>query len=320
MAAEGDGGQAFKLWLRCDSLSCVAEVATSLRRANHLGDQHLCDFGVGEPELVAALRTALSFGVLSGPFKSKQECISEYWDAINASRSTSADEYACGMRCRELAPAIWHVEFAHQLLMASTMLRLQERYECPCAELRGRGFTLAEYKAWERKSDPARGFTYYDRWPGFNVPGSIVLAGLEQEASLVPREVALKSVLGNALSLTVFYVIGTTADHSGSESLYHEVCHAMYEVNAEYQIDVDEALFVIPDCRMRAMKAWLRCNGYPDVDRILDDEVHAYLSEGDTLGCQKSQTTPHTKRLREVFVEHAGSLSYLLDSLPALDE
>merc|ERR1711953_1238092 len=120
----------------------------------------------------------------------------------------------------DLGQNIFHVEFTYQLVMASTMLRLQERYECPNADLRNRCFSLADYKAWERQHDPVHGFRYYERWPGFNVPGSIVKASL-QEGTLSPRE----QVLGDILFLPNFYIIGTQLCATSS-SLYHEVCHA----------------------------------------------------------------------------------------------
>merc|ERR1739844_281145 len=100
---------------------------------------------------------------------------------MNADVGASVDEYKrCMVRC-DLGQNIFHVEFAHQLLMASTMLRLQERYECPNDDLRGRCFTLTEYKAWEREKDPKHGFRYYNHWPGFNVPGSVVRTALQEE-------------------------------------------------------------------------------------------------------------------------------------------
>merc|ERR1712107_183827 len=162
---------------------------------------------------------------------------------MNAEWGTSAEDYMSGMQCCELAPGIFHIQFAHQLLMASTMLRLQERYECPCDGLRGRCFSVAEYKAWEHKVNRARGFTYYDTWPGFNVPGEVAREALHSEG-LLPREQALKNVLRDALLLQTFYVIGT-APNDG-DTLYHEVCHALYELNADYRADIEEYLTTVP--------------------------------------------------------------------------
>merc|ERR1712048_1188601 len=109
-------------------------------------------------------------------------------------------------------------------------------------------------------------------------------------------------------------VIGTQLCDTSS-SLYHEVCHAMFEVNTAYRVDVDAELATIAEGPLRRMKAYLRCEQYADVERILQDEVHAYLSEGDKLGCKSSETAPHTKRLQAIFLKHAGSLGYLLDDI-----
>merc|ERR1711972_599778 len=89
----------------------------------------------------------------------------------------------------------------------------------------------------------------------------------------------------------------------------------MYEVNAAYRADVDAELATIAERTMCSMKAYLRCEGYANVERILEDEVHAYLSEGDTLGCRSSEVSQHTKKMQRVFSKHAGPLNYLLNGL-----
>merc|ERR1711933_56936 len=118
--------------------------------------------------------------------------------------------------------------------------------------LRGRCFALTEYKAWEREKDPVHGFRYYDYWPGFNVPGSVVRAALQEE--LLPREEALKQILGDGLLLPNFYIVGTVSGDEDS-SLYHEVCHAMYELNTAYRADVEAELATIAEGPMQRMKA-----------------------------------------------------------------
>merc|ERR1712113_703776 len=133
---------------------------------------------------------------------------------------------------------------------------------------------------------------------------------------LSPREEALKEILGDALSLPSFYIIGTLTGDQDS-SLYHELCHAMYEVNAAYRADVDAELATIAQRTMCSMKAYLRSEGYANVERILEDEVHAYLSEGDELGCASSEVFQHTRSFQAVFSKHAGGLEYLLTDLLA---
>merc|ERR1712032_27113 len=112
-----------------------------------MGDSANWHIAEKEPAAVVALRGALAFAAECGSFEctcvaSPQEFLCEYWDAMNAVLETCEEDYAQGMRLRELAPGIFHVEFSHQLLMASTMVRIQERYECPGDSLRGRSFTL----------------------------------------------------------------------------------------------------------------------------------------------------------------------------------
>lgn len=303
---------AFKLLISLHGEKGMESVIGMLRSVDHAQFSVVNSVDGGEPAVLAALRGALRSGVLETPFRSSGECVCEYWDAMSAAWCAGIEDYEHCMTCCDLGQNIFHVQFAHQLVMASTMLRVQERYECPSDELRGRCFTVPEYKAWERKENPAQGFKYYDKWPGFNVPGSVVKAAL-QEDELLPREQALKQVLGDCLSLPNFYVIGTVA--ADSSSLYHEVCHAMYEVNAAYRADADAELSEIAEGPMRRMQAYLRCTGYANVERILQDEVHAYLSEGDTLGCKASEVSEHTGRLQAMFSKHAGQLVHLLNDV-----
>lgn len=258
-----------------------------------------------EPLAITVLRSALHCAASLYPFKSIAECISEYWDAMNTELGTTADQYLSGMECRELASGIFRVEFSHQLLMASTMLRFQERYECPDDALRGWSFTLAEYKSWERGS--AQGFKYYDTWSGFNVPCEIVRAVLRDER-LLPRERALQHVIAPALAAERFYIIGTC----GPASLAHEFGHGMYEMFEHYQREVNAELAAIPIRLLKQMKQHLVSRGYAQVDRILKDEIHAYLLEGHSLGCHLSDTALFTYRLRSIFHSHAGDLGWQL--------
>jgi hypothetical protein len=297
----------FKLVVK---FSDCRRAVSMLRSLDNSEIRAACGDETGEPELASVLRNVLHTGQMQVPFRCHDECVCEYWDAVNADFGTSAEGFQQCMECHHIGQNIFHV---FSSLLASTMLRLQERYECPNSELRGRCFSLAEYKAWERQNDPAHGFIYYERWPGFNVPGSIVKSALYED-NLSPCEQALKQALTDALSLPVFYVIATQSGDESS-SLYHEVCHAMYEVNAAYRADVDAELATIPHGPMSRMKAYLRCEQYANVERILQDEVHAYLSEGDKLGCSACETAQHTKRLQLVFSNHADGLAYLLEEV-----
>merc|ERR1719433_1365219 len=186
------------------------------------------------------------------------------------------------------------------------MLRFQERYECPNDALRGRSFSLDEYKAWAIGEEQS-GFSYYDHWSGFNVPGSIVQAVLAEEDKLMPRERALQQVLQPLApaSGSNFYVIGSCLQ-SGVYSLPHEFSHGMYELNSRYRADVNRELARIPADLIERMKSYLIGRGYAAVERILQDEVHAYLLEGHPLGCSAVEVMPFAERIRPIFLRHAG--------------
>merc|ERR1712037_114012 len=105
---------------------------------------------------------------------------------------------------------------------------------------------------------------YYDCWPGFNVPGVIVQAVLNDKDNLLRKEIALGQVLEHALDLHQFYVIATAGD---AVSLPHEFAHGLYEMVPDYRMDVDEVLDTISPRLMEKMKLYLMDHQYANVER-----------------------------------------------------
>lgn len=165
-------------------------------------------------------------------FKSDDEIICMYWDMMGSSSSLISTyqikDYEKGMIVNEIKPNIYHVEFNHQLLVGSTFLRFQERYESPNNQFKNHFIHLETYKEWERQNDKFlknieinhnddddnnEGFCYYTHWPGFNIPGEIIHAMLYDNSKvninhqednsnkhplLLPREQAFLNVLRKA--------------------------------------------------------------------------------------------------------------------------
>jgi hypothetical protein len=70
----------------------------------------------------------------------------------------------------QLSPGIFFIEIEDAFDLSIFFLRVQEYYESPYKQIKGKNFTLLEYmKVYSEDKDNA--FTYVQDWSGFNVPG-----------------------------------------------------------------------------------------------------------------------------------------------------
>ncbi len=170
------------------------------------------------------------------------------------------------IKITEIRSRVFQLEFESQLELASTFLRFEEFYESP--EFRGKIFTLKEFKEWYTKEKGA--FTYYEDWPAFNIPSSVLKPFIEGEFDpLSNAEKQLISLFKNESG--IFYIIGVVA---GAESLCdHELAHALFFTQSEYSKQV---LSILKRYNISEIKQELRgMSGY--CEEVLDDEVNAWI-------------------------------------------
>jgi hypothetical protein len=147
----------------------------------------------------------------------------------------------------------------------------------------------------ESSSEASHGFDYYLKWPGFNVP-SRVLDGARAGVlgPLRPMEEALLAAVATACEEARcndgrdergHYVIGITP--FDDETMRHEMAHGLWATNGAYRAKVSTIVATIPYEAQEAMRTQLLRDGYADVAEIVEDEVQAYLSEGQLLGCDR---------------------------------
>lgn len=174
---------------------------------------------------------------------------------------------------------IVHVRMPDKRMLALAMCRIQEHYESPFPEIRGKVFTLGQLRAMGSRHCPGV-FTYaggnrFDAdWSGFNWPSYALepfIRGMfdpltEYEEDLVN---ALKCKQGD------YYVIGTYGDKDPDGALDHEICHALYYTDKAYHGAVKAALSQYRE-RLSGLRDMLTSWGY--CEEVLDDECHAYLS------------------------------------------
>jgi len=233
-------------------------------------------------QVVAAAQVYRARLVLPDTFVSPQELVCCYFDAMCDADAVSATDFQAHMSVNEILPSVYRVHAESRMVLGSTFLRFQEYYECPSNRFRHSCFTFQEYKDWYRGSarDLGGGFNYYLIWPGFNIPSWVVRDMRQGHIGkpLRPQEQALLALLPDDQD---FYVIGTC--EKDTSTLHHEMAHGLFTTNAEYRAAVKAALARLPQRRYNACRRVLLGMGYVDDPVILEDEMQAYMVEGNCL-------------------------------------
>ena len=175
------------------------------------------------------------------------------------------------MKIARPLPGVLHLQFTTQADLCRSFLRMQEFYESPYPEIRGKYFTLAEYKKLYTR-DHGKPFSYYTDWHGFNIPGKALREfGRVFKGKLTTPEQLILSLKD------VRYLIGTHDDCA--EALDHELAHARYNIDLRYRERVDELVFLFGTSGLKeyeALKHWLLDLGY--TSEVIIDEVNAYMA------------------------------------------
>ena len=186
-------------------------------------------------------------------------------------------------KIEEVRPNVFAVIVKDHYHRAMLFLRVQEFYESPNPQFRGKNFSIWDYIEWysRRNKDV---FTYTFDWGGFNIPLKTAWDCYEK---LKEYESPYDSVMDNIIStieLKMFnkkntrnwnaYIIG--ADSTESDTFEHEICHGLYATNKQYKELVDEVTISIPFKEYQIFRKNLLDMGYNGI--VIDDEIQAYLS------------------------------------------
>lgn len=185
--------------------------------------------------------------------------------------------------------------------LCAAFCRIEEHYESP--EFRDKIFTLGQYREWYSKEFGA--WSYYKDWSGFNIPAPafrLFFSGHFDPLSPAEAEIIdlFKYKTGN------FAVIGTF--EGGDADVYeHEICHAMFATNVEYQLDVKAAIYRFYD-EMAELREYLKDLGYNDF--VIDDECHAYICESFAYLQEKKVSYPKdlTPILQQIKKQYRGDI------------
>lgn len=177
---------------------------------------------------------------------------------------------------KKLSPQIYCVVVSNLKLLAQTFVRLQEFYESPFKDVRGKHFTLDQFKKLYSKN--GGGFTYYEDWAGFNIPGHVVRNFFRIFKDLSQKEIRIKNLLKDALSADGrFYVIGIPK-LKNKEIVNHELSHAMFYTVPAFRKQMTKVALRMPETVKRDVFRKLKEMGYSNNVKI--DEFQAYMATG----------------------------------------
>jgi hypothetical protein len=188
-------------------------------------------------------------------------------------------------KIEEVKPNVFAVIVPDGYHRAMLFCRVQEFYESPNEDFRGKNFSIWDYIEWYSR-EHNNTFTYTSDWSGFNIPLKTAWDCYEKlREHESPYDKQMESII-RTIELRMFhkksrrnwnaYIIG--AANMEGDTFQHEICHGLYATNKEYKQLVDEITLTIPTKDYQSFRNNLIGMGY--TDKVIDDEIQAYLAFG----------------------------------------
>ena len=186
-------------------------------------------------------------------------------------------------KIEEVRPNVFAVIVKDHYHRAMLFCRVQEFYESPNPQFRGKNFSIWDYIEWYSR-EHRDVFTYTFDWGGFNIPLKTAWDCYDKLREYEsPYDEVMDKIVGT-IEMVMFnkkntrnwngYIIG--ADSTDSDTFEHEICHGLYATNKEYKLLVDEVTETISTKDYLTFKNNLIKMGY--TNGVIDDEIQAYLS------------------------------------------
>jgi len=180
----------------------------------------------------------------------------------------------------EIHPKVFLVTMDNSYDLAMTFCRVQEFYESPFKEIRGKYFNILEFQRMYSMKFGDGCFTYPHDWAGFNVPSEILINCYTNINRPIIDFNCYDEIIWdfhNQITLKgveKYYLIG--AETKAQSTINHEVAHAFYCLYPKYKKAANEITNQISDKSKNKIKKWLLSIGYND--KVFKDELQAYLT------------------------------------------
>jgi hypothetical protein len=203
---------------------------------------------------------------------------------------------------KKLYPGIYLCKIEDMYDLAMTFCRVQEFYESPFKQIRGKRFTLIELMALYSKKNEGS-FTYPMDWGGFNIPGPVIasLYDYKIEDYNIYDSIILEihNKIVTETESNQYYLIGSNTDVCTIE---HECCHALFFLDKNYRENALKILKKLHRSLRKKAEDVLFELGYDK--SVMDDEIQAYLTtEFNTLKAKKKLNTKEQKNYNSVVKE-----------------
>lgn len=181
----------------------------------------------------------------------------------------------------EIYPKVWLVTIDNPYDLAMTFCRVQEFYESPFKEIRGKHFNMTEFQRMYSMKFGDGMFTYPIDWAGFNVPSHIIDKCYAYDKTfddLNYYDYIIQSIdhqiTNSDRPVSKYYLIGS--EPKSQNTIDHEVAHAFYYLYPKYRKAADEITNKISEKTKQKIKKWLQSIGYND--KVFKDELQAYVA------------------------------------------
>lgn len=217
-------------------------------------------------------------------------------------------------KLRKLADKIYCLEFKNAYDLSMTFLRCQEYYESP--KFKNKFFTLSDFMEWYSKKFGEGSFTYPVDYVGFNLPSRVIVSviyklKIDKYDVWTPYDQLMYDTIGTIVKELPnggesFYLIGIVKDPSDKTTLPHELAHALFTTNNEYQRTMGRLINALPEKIWRSMKRKLKARGY--ASNVYDDETQAYLATGLHQSMKNKGTRKAAKPFQKFFKPYAKNI------------
>lgn len=204
------------------------------------------------------------------------------------------------MKLLRSANRVLHFEFPTNKEMTLTFFRVEEHYESIYSNIREQTFSVMDFIETFMEDDGYLG--YFENVYGFNVPGASFKRFYERHATnLTRREMELQAaVKGTGVWDDDFYVIATV--EGDSRTITHELSHAIYYFDADYQRRVKETIDQsLRACLLEEIKAGFREIGY--AEDVFEDEIQAFMCSTRAKKLRKMLDCSATRQDRQPFMD-----------------
>jgi hypothetical protein len=207
---------------------------------------------------------------------------------------------------KQIRPNIFAVTIKSDYDRSMLFCRYQEYYESPFTEIRRKFFTLEEYMRIYSIKNKTGYFSYPNDWAGYNIPSNILM---EAEQVFRNNVNLYDEIMSEIIHYCIvesnykpWYLIG--ADKIDSSTMNHEIAHGLYYTNPTYKSEMDNLIINIDSKTYRNLKKALIKTGYVDDKIIIDDEIQAYMSTGNSSTWNKEHYEKYSKDFIKVFKKY----------------